>query len=24
MVEGMALVTADARIRRAKVVETIW
>jgi PIN domain nuclease of toxin-antitoxin system len=24
MVEGMGLVTADARIRRAKVVETIW
>jgi PIN domain nuclease of toxin-antitoxin system len=24
MVEGMALVTADTRIRRSKVVETIW
>lgn len=24
MVEGMALVTADMRIRRSKVVETIW
>ena len=24
MAEGMQLVTADARIRRAKVVETIW
>jgi PIN domain nuclease of toxin-antitoxin system len=24
MIEGMALVTADAHIRRAKVVETIW
>lgn len=24
MVEGMALVTADARIRRSKVVETVW
>jgi PIN domain nuclease of toxin-antitoxin system len=24
MVEGMALVTADTRIRRAKVVETVW
>jgi PIN domain nuclease of toxin-antitoxin system len=24
MVEGMPLVTADMRIRRAKVVETIW
>jgi PIN domain nuclease of toxin-antitoxin system len=24
MVEGMALVTADMRIRRAKVVETVW
>lgn len=24
MVEGMSLVTADLRIRRAKVVETVW
>ena len=24
MVEGMPLVTADAQIRRSKVVETIW
>ena len=24
MVEGMALVTADARIRKSKVVETVW
>jgi PIN domain nuclease of toxin-antitoxin system len=24
MVEGMTLVTADARIRRSKVVETVW
>ena len=24
MVEGMPLVTADARIRQAKVVETVW
>lgn len=24
MVEGMALVTADTAIRRAKVVETVW
>jgi PIN domain nuclease of toxin-antitoxin system len=24
MVEGMALVTADARIRRSKVVDTVW
>jgi PIN domain nuclease of toxin-antitoxin system len=24
MVEGMALVTADVRIRRSKVVETVW
>ncbi len=24
MVEGMALVTADMRIRRSKVVETVW
>jgi PIN domain nuclease of toxin-antitoxin system len=24
MAEGMALVTADTRIRRSKVVETIW
>lgn len=24
MVEGMALVTADTRIRKSKVVETIW
>jgi PIN domain nuclease of toxin-antitoxin system len=24
MVEGMTLVTADMRIRRAKVVETVW
>ncbi len=24
MVEGMTLVTADARIRQSKVVETVW
>jgi PIN domain nuclease of toxin-antitoxin system len=24
MVEGMALVTADIRIRRSKVVQTVW
>jgi PIN domain nuclease of toxin-antitoxin system len=24
MVEGMPLVTADARIRRSRVVETVW
>ena len=24
MVEGMALVTADMRIRRSKVVQTVW
>jgi len=24
MVEGMPLVTADARIRKSKVVETVW
>jgi len=24
MVEGMALVTADTRIRQSKVVETVW
>lgn len=24
MIEGMALVTADAEIRRSKVVETVW
>lgn len=24
MVEGITLVTADARIRRSKVVETVW
>ena len=24
MVEGMSLVTADARIRQSKVVETVW
>jgi PIN domain nuclease of toxin-antitoxin system len=24
MVEGLTLITADARIRRSKVVETIW
>jgi PIN domain nuclease of toxin-antitoxin system len=24
MIEGMELVTADAEIRRAKVVSTIW
>jgi PIN domain nuclease of toxin-antitoxin system len=24
MAEAMALVTADMRIRRAKVVETVW
>jgi PIN domain nuclease of toxin-antitoxin system len=24
MVEGMALVTADARIRQSKVVDTVW
>jgi len=24
MVEGMPLVTADSRIRRSKVVETVW
>jgi PIN domain nuclease of toxin-antitoxin system len=23
-VEGIALVTADARIRAAKIVETVW
>jgi PIN domain nuclease of toxin-antitoxin system len=24
MIEGMSLVTADARIRQSKVVETVW
>jgi len=24
MVEGIALVTADLRIRRSKAVETVW